>query len=143
MKRRGGFTLIEIMLVVIILGILVAMVVPNLAGRGQQAREAAARADIEANLATSLDLYEMDNGKYPSTEQGLKALLVEPSTSPVPPNWSGPYLKKKRIPLDPWGVEYVYVFPGIQNIQEYDLSSLGPDGIESEDDITNWAEIDI
>ena len=138
-----GFTLIEIMHVVIILGILVAMVVPNLAGRGQQAREAAARVDIEANLATALDLYELDNGRYPNTGQGMKALLVEPTSSPIPPNWNGPYLKKKRIPLDPWGAEYVYVSPGVQNTQEYDLSSLGPDGIESEDDITNWAEIDI
>jgi len=143
MKKQYGFTLIEIMLVVIILGILIAMVAPNLAGRGQQAREAAARADIEANLATALDLYELDNGRYPSTEQGMQALLTEPSSSPIPPNWSGPYLKKKRIPLDPWGAEYVYVSPGVHNVKEYDLSSLGPDGIESEDDITNWEKTDI
>lgn len=141
MKRKNeGFTLIEIMLVVIILGILVAMVVPNLAGRGEQAREAAARADIEANLSTALDLYELDNGKYPTSDQGLKALLIEPISSPAPAHWNGPYLKKKKIPKDPWGAEYVYVSPGINNIQEYDLSSLGSDGIESEDDITNWLE---
>ncbi len=141
MKRKNkGFTLIEIMLVVIILGILVAMVVPNLAGRGEQAREAAASADIEANLSIALDLYELDNGKYPTSDQGLTALLVEPTTSPVPAHWNGPYLKKKKIPKDPWGANYVYVAPGINNTQEYDLSSLGSDGIESADDITNWLE---
>ncbi|MDP8265246.1 MAG: type II secretion system major pseudopilin GspG [Candidatus Aceula lacicola] len=139
-NKRQGFTLIEIMLVVIILGILVAMVVPNLAGRGEQAREAAARADIEANLSTALDLYELDNGKYPATEQGLKALLKESTASPVPAHWNGPYLKKKKIPKDPWGAEYVYVSPGNNNAEEYDLSSLGSDGVESEDDITNWIE---
>ncbi len=142
MKNTKGFTLIEIMLVVIILGVLVAMVVPNLAGRGQQAREAAARVDIEANLATALDLYELDNGRYPTTEQGLKALVTEPTTTPTPVNWNGPYLKKRRIPKDPWGNEYVYVYPGVHNLRGYDLSSLGPDGIVSGDDITNWGEVD-
>jgi len=139
-NKNQGFTLIEIMLVVIILGILVAMVVPNLAGRGEQAREAAAYADIEANLSTALDLYELDNGKYPATDQGLKALLQEPATSPAPVHWNGPYLKKKRIPKDPWGAEYVYVSPGIHNTEEYDLYSFGSDGVESEDDVINWME---
>lgn len=140
LKGARGFTLVEIMLVVIILGVLVAMVVPNLAGRGEQARRSAAKADIEANLATTLDLYEFDNGRYPTTEQGLQALLTQPTSAPVPVSWNGPYLKKKKIPKDPWGNDYVYVCPGIKNIQSYDLSSRGPDGEESEDDITNWAE---
>ncbi|HOD12912.1 MAG TPA: type II secretion system major pseudopilin GspG [Candidatus Omnitrophota bacterium] len=141
-KDRHGFTLVEIMLVVIILGVLVAMVVPNLAGRGEQARRSAAKADIEANLATTLDLYEFDNGRYPTTEQGLQALLSQPTNPPVPASWNGPYLKKKRIPKDPWGNDYVYVCPGTRNAQSYDLSSYGPDGVESSDDITNWADDD-
>jgi len=137
--RNKGFTLVEIMLVVIIIGVLIAMVVPNLAGRGEQARRAAAKADIESNLSTALDLYEMDNGRYPTTEQGLISLLEKPTSTPVPPNWSGPYLKKKKIPQDPWGHDYSYRSPGTQNKEDYDLFSFGPDGVEGgSDDITNW-----
>ena len=135
---QKGFTLIEIMLVVIIIGVLVAMVVPNISGRSQQARNTAAKTDIESNLATSLDLYQVDNGRYPTTEQGLAALVSAPLGSPAPSNWNGPYLKKKKIPKDPWGKDYVYVAPGSHNKDEYDLSSLGPDGVESSDDVTNW-----
>jgi len=134
-KGQKGFTMIEIMLVVIIIGVLVAMVVPNLSGRGNQAR-----VDIESNITSALDLYELDSGRYPSTEQGLKALLVEPTSSPVPSNWSGPYLKKKKIPVDPWGNAYIYMSPGVHNDNEFDLSSFGLDGVESDDDITNWAD---
>ncbi len=134
-----GFTMIEIMLVVIIIGILAAMVLPNLSGRSDQARIAAAKADIEANLSSALDLYELDNGSYPTSEQGLKALLENPS-SDEESKWKGPYLKKKKIPLDPWGQEYVYESPGTHNTKEYDLSSLGKDGVEGKDDITNWVE---
>ena len=130
--------MIEIMLVVIIVGILAAMVVPNLSGRGKQARVSAARADIEANLTAALDLYELDNGQYPTTSQGLAALIAKPTSSPAPANWSGPYLKKKRAPLDPWGREYVYASPGSHNAEDFDLASHGPDGVESKDDITNW-----
>ena len=82
----------------------------------------------------------MDNGRYPTTDQGLKALVVEPSTEPVPMSWSGPYLKKKQIPKDPWGKEYVYKSPGSYNSDAYDLSSVGPDGSEGSDDIVNWIE---
>ena len=138
-RNKNAFTLIEIMLVVIIIGILAAMVIPNMAGRGEQARVSAARADIDANLSTALDLYELDNGQYPTSEQGLKALLEKPSSSPAPTSWHGPYLKKKRIPLDPWGREYQYTAPGIHNTEEFDLFSCGPDGAEGKDDITNWA----
>ena len=137
-RKRTGFTLIEIMLVVIIIGILAAMVIPNIAGRGEQARVSAARADIDANLTSALDLYELDNGQYPTTEQGLKALFEEPVSAPVPVNWNGPYLKKKRIPLDPWGREYKYVSPGAHNTEEFDLFSYGQDGVEGRDDIANW-----
>lgn len=138
-KKSKAFTLIEIMLVVIIIGILAAMVIPNLSGRGEQARRAAAKADIESNLSTALDLYELDNGRYPATDQGLIALIQKPTAPPEPKSWNGPYLKKKKIPDDPWGRAYVYVFPGTHNTDSYDLSSLGPDGAEGTDDITNWA----
>jgi len=138
-KNQRGLTLVEILLVVMIIGIIAAMVVPNIAGRGEEARFLIARTDIEANLASALDMYELDNGRLPTTEQGLNALIVEPVTSPVPNHWKGPYLKKKRIPQDPWGRPYVYRFPGEQNPAGYDLMSYGSDGIESEDDITNWA----
>lgn len=136
--QKSGFTLIEIMLVVIIIGILAAMIVPNIAGRSEQARRTAARTDIESNLSTALDLYRMDAGRYPTTEQGLSALITAPAASPQPAQWNGPYLKKKKIPKDPWGHDYVYVSPGTHNPESYDLSSLGPDGVESNDDITNW-----
>ena len=139
-KNRKGFTLIEIMLVVVIILVLASMAVTNLVGRGEQARISAAKADIQANLSASLDLYELDNGKYPTTEQGLIALIQKPTTSPVPNNWNGPYLKKKKIPLDPWGREYVFVCPGIHNTDDYVLTSYGPDGVQSNDDITNWTE---
>ena len=138
LRHKKGFTMIEIMLVVIIIGILAAMVIPNLAGRGEQARRAAAKADIESNLAAALDLYELDNGRYPTTEQGLVSLLQRPTAPPEPLHWKGPYLKKKRIPQDPWGHDYLYAAPGKSNIEEYDLSSYGKDGVESSDDITNW-----
>ena len=129
---RIGFTLIELMLVVIIIGALVAMVMPRLTGRSEQARIAAAKADIGANIATGLKLYELDNGVFPTTEEGLSALLTNPSSSD---NWNGPYLEKK--PVDPWGREYIYRSPG-ENRIDYDLYSLGKDGTESQDDITNW-----
>jgi len=125
-------------LVVMIIGVLAALVVPNLAGRGEQARATAAQADIDANLAAALDLYEMDNGRYPTTEQGLKALLVKPDQAPVPANWRGPYLKKRTLPQDPWKQNYLYASPGKHNESDYDLSSYGADGVASEDDIVNW-----
>lgn len=129
-KFLMGFTLIELMLVVIIIGVLVAMVMPRLAGRSEEARRAAARADIEANIALALDLYELDSGRYP---EDLDALRIKPGGST---DWKGPYLK--RAPLDPWGRSYLYKYPGEHNKADYDLYSLGPDGVESEDDITNW-----
>ena len=127
-----GFTLIELMLVVIIIGALVAMVMPRLTGRGEQARTSAAKADIQANIATALKLYELDNGNFPSTEEGLNALLNKPASAT---NWNGPYLEKK--PIDPWGREYKFKSPGEHRL-DYDLYSLGKDGVESLDDVKNW-----
>lgn len=128
-----GFTLIELMLVVIIIGALVAMVMPRLAGRGEQARVATAKADIQTNIATALKLYELDNGSFPSTEDGLNALLSKPASAS---NWNGPYLERK--PLDPWSREYNYKSPGEHRTADYDLYSLGNDGVESQDDVKNW-----
>jgi len=129
---RSGFTLIELMLVVIIIGILVSMVAPRLAGRTKQAKEAAAKADIEAHISLALDLYEMDNGVYPSD---LKLLRESSDTD----TWKGPYLKKE--PKDPWGNTYKYETPGKNNKQDYDLYSYGPNGGDDGgggDDIANW-----
>jgi len=128
-----GFTLIELMLVVIIIGALVAMVMPRLTGRTEQARATAAEADIRANIATALKLYELDNGNFPSSEEGLNALLDKPASAT---NWHGPYIEKK--PIDPWGREYRYKCPGEHRPADYDLFSLGKDGVESADDIKNW-----
>ena len=136
--KRKAFTLIELLLVVVILSVLVSMVVPRLVGRSEQARVAAAKTDILSNIATALELYEMDAGGFPTTEQGLAALRTEPTSSPAPAIWSGPYIK--RTPKDPWGREYKYKSPGDHNI-DYDLYSLGKDGVEGGgDDITNWEE---
>ena len=137
-KRNRAFTLVEILLVVLIIGVIAAMVVPNLAGRGEHARKSVARADIDTNLDSALGMYELDNGHYPTTDQGLSALLQKPTAEPVPSNWNGPYLKKKSIPKDPWSRDYVYRSPGAHNTEGYDLSSNGPDGVESADDIVNW-----
>jgi len=137
-NKMKGFTLIEILLVVIIIGTLSMMVLPRLTGRSEQARKAAAKADIEVNIATALKLYELDNGFFPSTEQGLKALLAQTTTPPVPQNWNGPYLEKK--PVDPWGRPYQYEAPGTHRPHDYDLYSLGknPKPDATEDNIINW-----
>ena len=129
---KTGFTLVEIMLVVIIIGALAAMIIPRLAGRGEEAKAKVAKSDIEANLATALRLYELDNGSYPSTAQGLDALRNKPNTNPLPENWNGPYIEKE--PLDPWGHPYIYESPGTHRA-DYDLSSKGKDGTS---EISNW-----
>ena len=137
MNRRNfkAFTLVEIMLVVIIIAALSAMVIPRLVGRSEQAKVSVAKSDIESNLSTALKLYELDNGGFPTTTQGLKALITKPSSSPIPKNWNGPYVEKE--PLDPWGTPYVYRSPG-KHRTDYDLSSMGKDEASAEDDINNW-----
>ena len=132
---RAGFTLVEIMLVVIIIGALAAMIIPRLAGRGEEAKVKVAKSDIDANLATALRLYELDNGSFPTTSQGLDALRVKPNTNPLPENWNGPYIEKEA--LDPWGRPYVYVSPG-EHRTDYDLSSKGKDGTSENGEISNW-----
>lgn len=132
--RSSGFTLIELLLVLVILGILAAVVVPKFTNRSEQARVTAARTDL-ANLETALDAYEIDAGKFPSSDEGLRALI---ETVPSARNWRGPYIKR-GIPSDPWGRPYVYRSPGQHNVSGYDLYSLGPDGREGTDDIDNWS----
>jgi len=135
-----GFTLIEIMVVITILGILAALIVPRVVGRTDDARIAAARQDI-ASLLQALKLYRLDNGAYPTTEQGLKALLAKPTIEPLPPNWKqGGYLERSSTPKDPWGNDYKYLNPGLKG--EVDVFSYGRDGAaggESVDaDIGSW-----
>jgi len=139
--RSGGFTLIEMLLVVIILSVLAAMLMPRFTGRSEEAKRAAAAADVQANIASALDLYELDNGDYPTTAQGLQALIAMPVGEAAPRAWKGPYLKRKKGLKDPWGRPYVFRFPGHKNPDDYDLFSVGPDGTEgNEDDVVNWDE---
>jgi general secretion pathway protein G len=134
-SARRAFTLIELLLVLVILAVLAALVVPKFTNRSQQARETAAKTDI-ANLETSLNAFEIDTGRFPSSEEQLGALVTAPSGLQ---GWRGPYLQR-GLPKDPWGHEYVYKYPGSQNTSGFDLYSFGPDGREGNDDIGNWAK---
>ena len=133
-QRQSAFTLIELLLVLVILGILAAIVVPKFSGRTEQARQAAAQSQI-ATLSTALDAFEVDTGYYPKGKNGLVDLVQPPRDSQ---NWRGPYMKND-IPLDPWGRAYIYECPGKHNPSSYDLMSMGVDGrAGTDDDIANW-----
>jgi len=136
MRRSTGFTLVEIMVVVVILGILAVLIVPRVLGRSDEARQAAAKHDI-ATIMQSLKLYRLDNGRYPTNDQGLQSLVTKPTSAPAPSNWK-PYLDK--VPKDPWGNTYQYLSPGVHG--EVDVFSLGadsqPGGTGADLDIGSW-----
>jgi len=138
-RFHRGFTLIEILVVIVVIAILATLVAPNVFQHVGAAKDATAKSQIEM-LGAALDAYRLDNGRYPSTEQGLVALWEKPTIDP-PTNWKAPYLRKP-VPVDPWGRAYVYAFPGQVNTQGYDLVSYGADGKaggEGEDaDVTSW-----
>ncbi|QBC42168.1 type II secretion system major pseudopilin GspG [Iodobacter fluviatilis] len=137
-KIQSGFTLIEILVVITILAILGALVVPKIMNRPNEARVVAAKQDIRS-IVQALKLYKLDNGRYPSTEQGLKALVEKPNAAPLPNNWkTGGYLEK--LPKDPWGGDYLFLSPGIKG--EIDVMSYGADGEQggegTDADIGSW-----
>jgi general secretion pathway protein G len=138
--NNRGFTLIELMVVIVILGILAGLIVPRLMGRPDEAKILKTKIQIEA-METALKLYKLDNGWYPTTEQGLQALVELPQTGQIPRKWrTGGYLEKGKVPTDAWGNEFVYLCPGVYG--EYDIISYGADGMEGGEDvnrdITNW-----
>jgi len=139
-RQRRGFTLIEILVVIVVLAVLATLVAPNVFRHVGAARETTAKSQIEM-LGAALDAYRLDNGRYPTTEQGLAALWQAPTVEPRAANWRGPYLRKQP-PLDPWGHAYIYTAPGPQSGTGYDLLSLGADGQPGGDgenaDIASW-----
>lgn len=139
-KQTRGFTLIELMVVIVILGILAGLIVPRIMGRPEEAKQLKAKLTIES-LETSLRLYKLDVGAYPTTEQGLAALITAPGTGNEASTWrEGGYIEKGRVPRDPWGQEFVYLSPGVHG--EYDIISYGSDGVPGGDgkdkDINSW-----
>ena len=135
-----GFTLIELMVVIVILGILAGLIIPRIMGRPEEARRMKARVQMES-METALRLYKLDNGVYPTTEQGLQALVEAPTGGELPRAWrKGGYLEKGQVPRDPWGHEYVYLSPGLHG--DFDLTSYGadgqPGGEEQNQDVNNW-----
>ena len=142
-KTTHGFTLIELMVVIVILGILVSFIAPRLMGRPDEAKQVKARIQMES-LETAIKLYKLDNGIYPATEQGLQALVEQPQTGTLPKKWrKGGYLEKGKVPKDPWGNEFIYLSPGVHG--DYDIIAYGADGVpggeEFNKDINSW-EID-
>jgi general secretion pathway protein G len=127
-----AFTLIELLLVMVILVVLAAIVLPRFTGRSQQAKITAAKTDL-SNIKTALKMFEVDNGRFPTQDEGLTALVTAPASAT---NWQ-PYLDKGLVPVDPWGNPYVYHYPSTTNTGDFDLFSMGPDGREGNDDVTN------
>jgi len=137
-----GFTLIELMVVIVILGILAGLIIPRIMGRPEEARRMKARVQMES-METALKLYKLDNGIYPSTEQGLQALIEAPAVGELPRAWrKGGYLEKGKVPKDPWGHEYVYLSPGLHD--DFDLVSYGadgqPGGEDQNKDVNSWEQ---
>ncbi|MBE7445571.1 MAG: type II secretion system major pseudopilin GspG [Planctomycetia bacterium] len=134
--RRGGFTLLELLIVMIIIGLLAALIGPKMIGRVGESRQTVAKQQIEG-FSSALEMYKLDTTKYPAQEQGLEALVTEPQGIT---NWKGPYLKKKFVPKDPWGNNYVYTYPGEHG--DYDIVSYGSDGNSGGDgeakDVASW-----
>ncbi len=140
LKNQTGFSFLELMVVVVILGILATYIAPRFMGRTDDAKSVKAKVDI-ASLETALSLYKLDNGFYPTTEQGISALIEKPSTDPIPAKWKDKgYLAKANIPKDPWGRDYLYLSPGVHD--DYDLISYGADGVPGGEgknkDINSW-----
>ena len=139
-KKENGFTLIELLVVLVIIGILAGYIGPKMMGHPEEAKRTKAIMQIQA-METALKTYKLDNGMYPSTEQGLQALVMKPSSGKLPSKWrTGGYLEKSKIPLDPWENTFVYLSPGVRG--DFDLSSLGsdgePGGENTAKDINNW-----
>ena len=139
-QYNRGFTLIELMVVIIILGILAMYVGPKILGRPEEAKQVKAKMDI-ASMETALKLYKLDNGIFPTTEQGLQALVEQPESGTIPKKWrEGGYLEKGRVPKDPWGNDFVYLSPGLQG--DFDIISYGADGVPGGEgpnkDVNNW-----
>jgi general secretion pathway protein G len=144
--NKRGFTLIELLVVIVILSILATFVGSKIMSKPEEARRTQAKIQIES-LENALKMYRLDNGEFPSTEQGLKALVEKPSVGNVPRNWrEGGYLDKNKVPKDPWKNDYIYLVPGMKNSDSFDLFSYGADGQaggEGNDaDIGNWEEED-
>ena len=142
-RAQRGFTLIEIMVVVVIIGVLGAIVVPQFMSRPDQAKVTASKIDLQA-IATALEMYRLDNFNYPSTQQGLEALSKQPSGLPAARNWN-PQGYLKSLPVDPWNTPYQYLNPGVHSVDgSYDLYSLGSDGVMGGEghaaDIGNWGD---
>lgn len=139
-QNQRGFTLIELMVVIVILGILAGLIIPRIMGRPDEARQAKARMQIDS-IETALKLYRLDNGSYPTTEQGLTALVEAPSVGSLARKWrEGGYLERGKVPKDPWGNDFAYLCPGVHG--DFDLSSNGadgePGGEDKDKDITSW-----